>query len=64
MELKTCPFCGGNEMVLETSAYENGRWATVRCFECGGNIRSDMFETWDEAKADAIEKWNRRADNG
>ncbi len=57
-ELKPCPFCGGeadcSKNVLHNNQYE---WA-VECIECGAF--TDCFATEEEA----IEAWNRRADNG
>ena len=49
MELKPCPFCGF-EMVL---VYNDNR---VVCGNCSAEIRRST-------KAKAVEAWNRRADN-
>lgn len=52
--LKACPFCGGKAEILNYSATE---WL-VHCPVCGG-----MVERWRETKKDAIEQWNRRAND-
>lgn len=52
-ELKPCPFCGSKNVVVSN-------WGLWRCWcqEC-------LAKTSDEIKrADAIEAWNRRAENG
>lgn len=62
-ELKSCPFCGGEPKLWVAS----GKWNCdgsvsilgwkVGCTEC-------RIETYLENRDIAIEKWNRRADNG
>jgi Lar family restriction alleviation protein len=55
MELKPCPFCGGNSdgiVILERYGY------FIVCEHCYG--RTGEFHT----KEEAIEAWNRRAENG
>lgn len=52
IELKPCPFCGGE-------AVERGHnvvW--IRCRECGAETKA-----WCSSEQ-AKEAWNRRADNG
>ena len=51
-DLKPCPFCGGK---AKSKGYQIG--FRVMCPECGG--RAKLFSTAEEA----IEAWNRRADN-
>ena len=55
-ELKPCPFCGGEAVLID-----NGCFVDVSCknFHCRGWADSLMFKT----KEEAIEAWNRRADN-
>lgn len=73
MELKNCPFCGG-EAYLEEShrAFIGGvtsRVAFVRCKKC--NARSGRFELAAyghtknsvDANTDAVKAWNRRTNN-
>ena len=60
MELKKCPFCGG-EAEIEQSlriVYWDKDFYQVCCVVC-------LAETWKyHFAADAIEAWNRRVDNG
>ena len=72
-ELKPCPFCGG-EAVLKDNAYGCG------VYDCAGALADTHYEEptvfWCECKecgatangwdtdGEAIEAWNRRADNG
>lgn len=68
-ELKPCPWCRKNDL-LECEATEHGeekrphgcRWtAKVTCLRCSASINTHGFHwTEEEAKADAIEAWNRR----
>ena len=71
MELKTCPFCGG-EAELYISLYENGDTTQnhyVRCkdtFGCGASIWdaiSGWQQDYDEAVQRLVDRWNRRVDN-
>ena len=59
MELKRCPFCGGKAEVLKVN-YD--RYRIITCNLCrikfGILTRSGAFHTEQEA----IEAWNRRAD--
>jgi len=61
-ELERCPFCGGEALLLETS---ESVWDlkphdfAVICRTCHAGTRR-YFST----EAEAIEAWNRRADNG
>ena len=50
-ELRPCPFCGGNELVLEKSAM--GRWSVV-CIRCESQ-GNPSFE-----KRLSIKSWNTR----
>lgn len=65
MELKHCPFCGGNASLSHES--KHGRLqigSVVRCESCG--IKGEWFEVSTRYASDekAVEAWNRRADNG
>lgn len=60
MELKPCPFCGEPATQiynLENNSYKYG-CCTIRCM--GNALRRVMDFNTD---AEAIEAWNRRADN-
>lgn len=54
-ELKPCPFCGGKAEMLN---YSPSEWL-VYCPACQG-----MVEQWRKTEQEAVEQWNRRADNG
>lgn len=51
-ELKPCPFCGGEDVRVSN-------WGMWRCW-CDSCLAKTSDELWEK---DAIEKWNRRADN-
>jgi Lar family restriction alleviation protein len=55
--LKPCPFCGGEAVLID-----NGYFTDVSCknFHCRGWADDLMFKT----KEEAIEAWNRRANDG
>ena len=63
IELKPCPFCGSDDLVMssrETYAFMTGKrmeFYRVKCDTCGAMVDND-FEDTDKA----IEAWNRRAD--
>ena len=50
MELKPCPFCGGEAHFVNGSTW-------LACAGCGAE--TSFFDTQEEA----AEAWNRRADN-
>lgn len=60
-ELKPCPFCGG-EAIIHKRAYDNRGGLphdfTVYCDKCHASVRH-YYPT----EKEAIEAWNRRADN-
>lgn len=53
-ELKPCPFCGGEAEILN---YSENEWL-ICCAICNG-----MVERWRKTRKEAIEQWNRRANN-
>ena len=65
MEIKGCPFCGGEAEILE-----NSRGCHIRCSECGLDARF-LYEEWtyasgagkrrDDHRAAVANAWNRRA---
>lgn len=68
-KLKPCPFCGKQPStgVFGADGERTGIVATVIC-DCGIKrgiyFHSGTFDVYQKAFADAIELWNRRADNG
>ena len=56
-ELKPCPFCGGESVVVKTA--KCGRY--IVCWDCG--CRTEDFETdyAGTARDKAVAAWNRRA---
>lgn len=58
-ELKPCPFCGGKARLIYVS-----QMSAVKCPKCGtlGKVVADYYEQGD-GKGEAIEFWNRRADD-
>ena len=56
-KLKPCPFCGGKDSGILTTSYD-GYWFAVFCENCMAHTRKCRQEK------DAIEAWNRRANDG
>ena len=76
IELKPCPFCGGKAEIHYQPIYtDNG--VCIRCTECKARSKffpcdckymyyhgeKDVFISKERATQDAINLWNRRADN-
>ena len=60
IELKTCPFCGG-----EAELYVNGG-ISARCRKCycGTTFKEDSYPRLSQNAVErAIEEWNRRVNN-
>ena len=62
-ELKPCPFCG-YEIKDYTLEYRDGKLEglTAHCWMC--QARFELFNEYDPDAPDAIDRWNRRADDG
>lgn len=60
--LKPCPFCGG-EAEVNYGQTSSLLWAYVTC-GCGIRTCNHHGDKEREAKAKAIETWNRRANDG
>lgn len=54
-KLKPCPFCGNEAEMLN---YSENEWL-VHFPSCSG-----MVERWRETDVEAIDQWNRRANDG
>ena len=60
-EIKPCPFCGGEVYASREDCYgEVSDYFMVHCDECSLQFG---FSSQFESEAEAIEAWNRRADN-
>ena len=60
MELKPCPFCGGDQIGVVETAYGNymNIFYFAHCDNCG--CRTKLFREGDDAE----EAWNRRVNDG
>lgn len=58
IELKPCPFCGGKAHV------EKNFDETYRFYHTCKNTQINIYKTGFKTRKEAIEAWNRRADNG
>lgn len=59
IELKPCPFCGGENMSERSRIYDFGEDIYIMCRECGAKIQICKEYGWDELR----KRWNRRSDN-
>ena len=60
VELKPCPFCGG-EAVYEEMMVRKGYECNVHCNSCLASMHSITFDWQFEATEEAITAWNKRA---
>jgi Lar family restriction alleviation protein len=58
MKLKSCPFCAGEATIMIDEISEDERCYLVCCEVCDG-----MVERWFPTVEDAINAWNRRAND-
>ena len=60
-ELKSCPFCGGNEVYIDVDRYKmqhhRGTWWAAECPDCG--VRGPVADSRDKA----ARFWNEREEN-
>lgn len=70
MELKPCPFCGGEAVLIKRSAcvghgdYCNEFFVTCKKCHARGDVFDDyLCELHEKLAREATEAWNRRADN-
>ena len=67
-ELKPCPFCGGDNIIVVTTVWG----VKMECFVCGANVGSSKdngsYKTLNNARKyhykKAVAAWNRRAADG
>ena len=67
IELKGCPFCGGEaEVILTGNSIVGYRKVDVRCRICGmgRTYRIVKGTSSDTIRGQVAKKWNRRADDG
>jgi Lar family restriction alleviation protein len=70
MELKPCPFCGGEAKLLYGKPWQqkqNMRSAFVQCRICRAKTVTffqNAYEAWQDTVKYAVEAWNRRVNNG
>jgi Lar family restriction alleviation protein len=60
MELKPCPFCGGEEIDVK-SRYQRTKGCPIEHIESYCVCSSCGIGAHEETEAEAIEAWNRRA---
>lgn len=66
-ELKNCPFCGGQASVSQGCSLfdKKQQYEFVSCELCGGRTARYFHSQYgNEARNEAINAWNRRAENG
>lgn len=56
IELRSCPFCGGEAVIEHNSEYDDEGYV-VRCSECGIEASN-----WCSNEHETAQWWNRRAD--
>ncbi len=71
--LKPCPFCGNEKMCYGmmhpqfAGKPDMDYWLAwfIDCPECGAYMENGKLtgQTWEEAKKEIIESWNKRPDN-
>ena len=61
-ELKPCPFCGGNAIVVANLHRHDETSYFVKCNNKDCHIIPETY--WCAEMNDAIEIWNRRAEDG
>ena len=63
MELKPCPFCGGEAKISHMGPYV-GKTSKVECKTCGECSKIFFISMEYAANVMAAEAWNRRANDG
>lgn len=57
IDMKNCPFCGGEGMIGAKYRYHHPIHFFVVCRKCGAMAKDE------KTREEAAKKWNRRADN-
>lgn len=63
MELKPCPFCGGEAKIARSAPCMN-KLSEVVCNICGARTRLFEISTEYASDVEAAKAWNRRANDG
>ena len=58
-EVKGCPLCNEAALVMVSADY-SGFFCEIICTDCDLTLVSDTWDTPEEAKAEAVGKWNNR----
>lgn len=66
IKLKPCPFCGCGALVMQLKQSVSPRYYVVCSHKASGCIASEkyIFGRFYPTRRDAIDAWNRRADDG
>jgi Lar family restriction alleviation protein len=64
-ELKPCPFCGGTAFLDKDEIFCDmcGLRMPFPIYEYGAVDGVEGFPTWEQAREEAVRRWNRRANN-
>lgn len=63
IDLKPCPFCGGEAMLINTFAL-GCESKSVHCIKCKAKVNNFSAYTEERSAEIAIDAWNRRDDDG
>lgn len=61
IDLKPCPFCGG-EAEAVYAPNDINRWG-VQCKSCGCTVEVEEWKGVEDTRGNAIKAWNRRAED-
>ena len=56
-ELKPCPFCGSNNIVIYDKSFNSGPYYDIFCRDCQASVR---FADESETEEGAVNMWNTR----
>ena len=63
-ELKPCPFCGSDKIIMCIDLWGPQWMSHLMCDSCCATKGSDVFPTQDESELATISEWNRRTNEG
>ena len=64
MKLEPCPFCGKVVKHTDIDNIHRGSWGLIHFCPVKGLDLGVCISVYGKNKAEVIERWNRRADNG